>query len=55
MLTCWPEGFLSKEEAEALVSWLDHLEGAQGGPLTTEDQMAKEKLEAAIKASSPDA
>lgn len=47
-LTCWPKGFLSCEEAEALLG-CKHASDSEGYQ-TTEADMAEEKLEAAINA-----
>jgi len=49
VLTCWPKGFLTREEAEALRSCLNTLVWSNGESLTTEDEMALEKLQAAIE------
>lgn len=51
MLTCWPKGFLCKEEAEGIIEWLNRIERVDGETLTVEEEMAREKLEAALEAS----
>ena len=51
ILTCWPNGYLTVAEAQALLSCVDHQQGERD--LTTEEQMAKETLQAALNAPTP--
>lgn len=50
MLTCWPKGFLDRDETLILIECLRATRQAEG-ELTVEEEMALEKLEAALEAS----
>jgi hypothetical protein len=53
VLTCWPKGFLTKEEASAFLQCLEEMDTGEDG-LTTEEEMGRDKLIAAIKATPDD-